>query len=329
MKMLCEVPFKDKTITALDVSDKKLGVEGALVVAEYLDGNGALLVLSLKSNNLQADGGKALAGGLKGNQRITELNIASNNLSYNADVGADMSGVIVLADTIPYMGALLSLDMSNNQLNKWRNRGMDCLGRGMDCLGPAVASSTITSLNIANNHLHQNSGIDAVVSMLDNGALTKLTLKDNRLATAEAGKILSDMLAANTVLKELDVSSNCWDLKRRGGGQAGGDGPEFAKEISKGLSDNGTLTSLDISSNNLIGGKGTGGFETVAAEYSDESDEEEEIMEPDFSGIIAIANAIPDMGALIKLNIGSNHIGAEQERDLQRICVAGGIELAK
>jgi hypothetical protein len=30
-------------------------------------------------------------------------------------------------------------------------------------------------------------------------------------------------------------------------------------------------------------------------------------------------------GALIKLDIG--YIGAEQERDLQRICVTGGIEL--
>jgi hypothetical protein len=46
-------------------------------------------------------------------------------------------------------------------------------------------------------------------------------------------------------------------------------------------------------------------------------------------GIIAIANAIPDMGALIKLDISNNRIGAEQERILQRICVAGGIELAK
>jgi hypothetical protein len=45
-------------------------------------------------------------------------------------------------------------------------------------------------------------------------------------------------------------------------------------------------------------------------------------------GIIAIANAIPDMEALIKLDISSNAIGAEQERDLQRICVASGIELA-
>jgi hypothetical protein len=36
-----------------------------------------------------------------------------------------------------------------------------------------------------------------------------------------------------------------------------------------------------------------------------------------------------DMEALIKLDISNNQIGAEQKRGLQRICVAGGIELAK
>jgi hypothetical protein len=35
------------------------------------------------------------------------------------------------------------------------------------------------------------------------------------------------------------------------------------------------------------------------------------------------------MVALMKLDIRSNNIGAEQEGDLQRICVAGSIELAK
>ena len=34
-------------------------------------------------------------------------------------------------------------------------------------------------------------------------------------------------------------------------------------------------------------------------------------------------------GALIKLDISSNSTGAEQEGVLQRICVAGGIELAR
>jgi hypothetical protein len=35
------------------------------------------------------------------------------------------------------------------------------------------------------------------------------------------------------------------------------------------------------------------------------------------------------MGALIKLDISGNNIGGEQEGELQRICVASGIELTK
>jgi hypothetical protein len=47
------------------------------------------------------------------------------------------------------------------------------------------------------------------------------------------------------------------------------------------------------------------------------------------SGVIALANAIPDRGALTKLDISSPYIVAAQGEDLQRICAAGGIELAK
>ena len=42
MKVLCTVPFRDKTITELDVSGQNLGVEGALVIRRYLENNGAL-----------------------------------------------------------------------------------------------------------------------------------------------------------------------------------------------------------------------------------------------------------------------------------------------
>jgi hypothetical protein len=35
------------------------------------------------------------------------------------------------------------------------------------------------------------------------------------------------------------------------------------------------------------------------------------------------------MRALNKLDISNNRIGAEHEQDLQHICVAGGIELAR
>ena len=52
MKVLCAVPFRDKTITELDVSGQSLGVEGALVIRRYLENNGALTSLNLSNNNL-------------------------------------------------------------------------------------------------------------------------------------------------------------------------------------------------------------------------------------------------------------------------------------
>jgi hypothetical protein len=52
MKILCEVPFKDKTPTELDISGKNLGMEGILVVAEYLDGNRALTSLNVAKTNI-------------------------------------------------------------------------------------------------------------------------------------------------------------------------------------------------------------------------------------------------------------------------------------
>jgi hypothetical protein len=73
--------------------------------------------------------------------------------------------------------------------------------------------------------------------------LTTLILKDNKLLTPEAGRVLSGMLAANTVLKELDVSSNTW--KERG--MLKGDGAGFAKELAVGIRDNGALSTFTFS----------------------------------------------------------------------------------
>jgi hypothetical protein len=47
------------------------------------------------------------------------------------------------------------------------------------------------------------------------------------------------------------------------------------------------------------------------------------------AGVTALANAIRDNGALIKLDISRNRIGAAQEGELQCICLASGIDLAK
>jgi hypothetical protein len=68
------------------------------------------------------------------------------------------------------------------------------------------------------------------------------------------------MLATNTVLKALDLSSNNW--KAYGTyGDLMGDGPGFAKELAVGISGNGALASLNLASNDL----GVEGAKIIAA----------------------------------------------------------------
>ena len=70
------------------------------------------------------------------------------------------------------------------------------------------------------------------------GALTSLNMSKNAMLTKEAGKALGDMLKANSVLKELDVSSNYnYDAGST-------DGAGFASGIADGVSTNGALTTI-------------------------------------------------------------------------------------
>jgi hypothetical protein len=59
---------------------------------------------------------------------------------------------------------------------------------------------------------------------------------------------LAQALANNSTLKELDVSSNVWVDEY---GREKGDGPGFAQELAVGIKDNGAMTKLDLSSNDI------------------------------------------------------------------------------
>jgi hypothetical protein len=78
--------------------------------------NRAMTKFDISSNQLSPEGGTALAAGLKSNQMITELNISNNNLGYDCDGLPNTYGVIAIADAIPDMGALTSLNLSSNLL---------------------------------------------------------------------------------------------------------------------------------------------------------------------------------------------------------------------
>jgi hypothetical protein len=128
---------------------------------------------------------------------------------------------------------------------------------------------------------------------------------------------------SNKSLSEIDLSSRYLDAKD-------------AIVVAEYIKDNGALTALDVSNNCLGEIVLVDGITHCKAKsgtmlYWDKDNKSlGEKLPPGCGplGVIAIANAIPDMRALIKLDISNNHIGAEQERGLQRICVAGGIQLA-
>jgi hypothetical protein len=117
------------------------GVGFAQALAVGLIDNGALLVLSLKSNNLHADGGKALAKGLKGNTVITQLDISSNALGLDSNYHEGMSGVIALADAIPGMRAMTGLDLSSNNI----------VGSVPSLVNAIAQLSTLTQVNLSGN----------------------------------------------------------------------------------------------------------------------------------------------------------------------------------
>jgi hypothetical protein len=90
---------------------------GAIAIADAIKNNGALVKLDISKNDLYAAGGKALAEALHGNQVMTELNLAGNSLGPVQRKGAaDMWGITAVSGAIPTMGALTSLNISNNML---------------------------------------------------------------------------------------------------------------------------------------------------------------------------------------------------------------------
>jgi hypothetical protein len=166
------------------------------------------------------------------------------------------------------------------------------------------------------------SGISALAdSIKDNGALLVLSLKQNGLGTKEAGRVLGDMLKANSVLKELDLSSNFVHP------DDGGDAPGFVQELAVGIKDNRALSSLNLASNSI----GTcdiipGGwiYDPTPGKYSYQNVslnkyQNETPAGSKSSGLIALTKAVKDMRAISSVNVLFNNIGAEQAHALANV----------
>jgi hypothetical protein len=162
------------------------------------------------------------------------------------------------------------------------------------------------------------SGIIVLANAIpDMGALLVLSLKDNRLATAEAGQALGKALQGNTVLKELDVSSNSWDDTWS---TSKVDGPGFASGISKGLSDNGAISSVNLLGNKIPAEQAQELVKVMQAKEKlttlcglsrDETELDSSGQNLGAGDAVLIANDISDIRALTSLDLSLNCLQVE------------------
>jgi Ran GTPase-activating protein (RanGAP) involved in mRNA processing and transport len=236
--------------TGADLSGLGMDADDAIILASELPDKGALSKLSLKDNALcTKEAGKALAAALAGNSVLKELDLSNNSFYNSRDDQSDGPGFAQeLAIGIKDNGAMSILDICSNYI---RAEGGKALAAGLK------GNQVIKELNFSGNTLGYNSNLDTdtsgIIAIADvipgMGALSVLSLKDNRLLTKDGGKALAQALANNSTLKELDVSSNNW-MEYGNCGKLMGDGPGFAQELAVGIKDNGALTKLNARSNN-------------------------------------------------------------------------------
>jgi hypothetical protein len=159
----------------------------------------------------------------------------------------------------------------------------------------------------------------------DMGAISSVNLLKNNISVEQAQELVKIMQSKEklTTLCGLSRKETMLDFSKQGLG------PGDAMLIANDIKDMGALTSLDISSNSLrvegtkllanaLGNNQTMTSLNVSSNYMTYGS--------DMTGVTALADAIPDMGALSKLNVRGNNI-SEKAR-LQSACDANGVSLS-
>jgi hypothetical protein len=173
---------------------------------------------------------------------------------------------------------------------------------------------------------------ELAVGISGNGAISSINLLKNHIPVERAQELVKIMQAKKKLITLCGLSKEETELDFSNQRLGPGDAVLIANDIS----DMRAMSVLNLASNNLGELVLPGGWTKKGERFDGKrqyvfthADGSKQIGHPGKpEGIIAIANAIPNMGALIKLDISSNGISSEQKGMIQRICAAGGIELA-
>lgn len=345
-KALAGALATNSTLKKLDVSSnnwreyghtgKWMG-DGPGFAKELTDGiknNRAIVTVNIMANKIGKEQLSKLQEIMQAHPTLVSLcGIADDATEANlSGLGMDTDDAVILANELPAKGALTSLNISNNSIvSESSNIEADASNSKVgDLVEYQGAQRPISYITKKGYLVLMLDGIVAISSAIPNmGALVKFDISNNSLGP-EGGKVLGDSLKNNTVMTELDISSNYLRLDESTTSLVDGMVDGMVEEhklqhdlsgvnaISNAMSTMGALAKFSISCNYL---RAEGGKALAAGLKGSKNITELDISDNylgnnsswrddiDMSGVIAISDAIPTMGALTSLNISGNTIG--------------------
>jgi len=218
---LCEVLPRFAALRTLDLSENKIGPEGASALCEALKVNAVVTTLYLGGNRIGDEGAKAIAESLKVNAVVTTLHLGVNQ------IGAE--GAIAIAEALKVNAVLTKLDLHDNRI---RPEGAKAIAEALK------VNAVVTTLFLNSNNI-KDEGAKAIAEALKvNAVVTTLYLGGNRIGD-EGAKAIAEALKVNAaVVTKLWLSSNKI-------------GDEGARAIAEALKVNAVLTKLDLKYNDM------------------------------------------------------------------------------
>ena len=204
--LLQRIRDNDPTLTSLDLTHNKIGVDDARAIAEALKTNTTVKSLDLGWNKIGAAGARVLVEALQINTTLTSLDLRGNEIGYD--------GAIVVAWALKTNTSVTSMKLELNKIGDWGARN----------LAEALkTNTTLTSLDLRNNRIGDWGASFLAETLKINTTVTSLDLGGNEIGDRGA-RNLAWALRINTTVTSLDL----------GGNEIGNEGASVLVEALKG-----------------------------------------------------------------------------------------------
>ncbi len=161
---IAEALKENQIITTLDLHNNFIGPEAATALAEVFKVNSTITMVNLRWNNMGDTGATALAEALKENSTIQSVNLFYNN------IGDD--GAKELAEALKLNQSITTLDLEKNNIGD----------EGAQSLAEALKeNSTVTSLNLSHNKIEDEGATAIADAVTVNNTIKNLYLHDNNI----------------------------------------------------------------------------------------------------------------------------------------------------